>query len=382
VKKRNLIAVPGAVLLLNAVPATAATYYSITSIQAVELGTMGGGNESVANDINDRGEIVGWATNLIHNRRAFLYRNGAMQDISFGTTTVTEARGINNLTQVVGNFRQNATDAPHAFYWDDFQQFELLDEAYPQGSTFCATGADAAAINDAGVITGTQFVGCAQVYPEWPIPVRWPSWSSVLNQISRPLSDGVGRDINSVGDIAALAMEPGNIREGFVWRGGIYSSVPLPQAPTPVYPDTIEIHGMNDRGVVVGEVFAGGYRAIMWNGSSTFPTLLPVLMTTGHTAAYEINNQGFIVGKSRGSTKAARGVKNLAAIWHADIGITLMPVPQGSEETTENCEALSVNNRSSSKATDALVQAVGFCLVNGERRAMLWNINTRISKGR
>jgi uncharacterized membrane protein len=105
-------------------------------------------------------------------------------------------------------------------------------------------------------------------------------------------------------------------------------------------------------------------------------------MTTGHTAAYEINNQGFIVGKSRGSTKAARGVRNLAAIWHADIGITLMPVPQGSEETTENCEALSVNNRSSSKATDALVQAVGFCMVNGERRAMLWNINTRLSKGR
>jgi probable HAF family extracellular repeat protein len=375
-QRRKLIAVPCAALLLNALPVAAAVKYSITSIQAVELGTLGG-DESVANDINDLGHIVGWARNASTTRRAFLYRNNSMQDITFGWNTVAEARGINNLTQVVGNFRSVEGDPTHAFYWDEVEQFELLDEVYPdEPPDVCGTGADAAAINDSGVITGTHFVGCSPPYPDYPHPSRWSSWSGTVEHISHPMVDGFAADINATGAIAGWGTQhPGDFHDGFLWNAGIYESAPIPLGPQPVFAPSLRLFGVNDQGLVVGEVIAGGnFRAIIWNGSSLFSAVLPV--QTGSSSAYEINNQRFSVGNGRLGLPFVIGTRNRAAVWHPDIGITLMPLPPGGIPTTENCVALSVNNRSSD-ATDAFVQAVGYCTMSGKKKAVLWNIQTK-----
>jgi probable HAF family extracellular repeat protein len=377
-QRRNLIAVPCAALLLNALPAAAAVKYSITSIQAVELGTLGG-DESVANDINDLGQIVGWARNFPGTKRAFLYRNNTMQDITTGSDKIAEARGINNLTQIVGNYRYGAEERPHAFYWDELVQFEFLDEEYPdQPPSQCTTGADAAAINDSGVIAGTQYVGCHVPFAEYPSPARWLSYTSNVEQISHPKPDGYGLDINATGAIAGYGELSFNfIFAGFLWNAGIYTTMPTPLgAPQPVYTESQRTLGMNDSGVIVGEVATGGgYRAIKWGGSSIFSSVLTSSSTTNATSAREINNQGFIVGTAYLSAQQVLGTRSRAMVWHADTGLKLLPLPTGAYLTAQSCEALSVNNRSSD-ATDALVQAVGFCKVNGKHRAMLWNIQT------
>jgi probable HAF family extracellular repeat protein len=72
-----------------------------------DLGTLGGRN-SAAYTINSTGEVVGKAQNAAGATRAFLYAEGAMQDlnalvVSGLNGTLTDAVGINDLGQIVAN---------------------------------------------------------------------------------------------------------------------------------------------------------------------------------------------------------------------------------------------------------------------------------------
>ena len=64
------------------------------------LGTLGG-NVAVAQSINDSGQIVGYSNTSSYQTDAFLYSNGTMTDLgNLGGTSI--ANRINNSGQVVG----------------------------------------------------------------------------------------------------------------------------------------------------------------------------------------------------------------------------------------------------------------------------------------
>ncbi len=84
--------------------------YSVT-----DLGTLGG-NESDAKDINDAGQIVGYAKDAAGRDRAFLWQSGAMTDLGTLSGTESWALAINNLGQVVGE-ATNAAGRSRAFLW-------------------------------------------------------------------------------------------------------------------------------------------------------------------------------------------------------------------------------------------------------------------------
>ena len=127
-KKKYLLWMPCALLGIGIADAAPQPYF-ITSIQAFELGTLGG-DSSAALDINDAGEIVGWSMTVNGVKHAFLYRQGVMEDVTFGTLTQAEAHGINNHTQVVGIIGAPEGEMIHGFYYDK-GSFTLLDESDP-----------------------------------------------------------------------------------------------------------------------------------------------------------------------------------------------------------------------------------------------------------
>jgi probable HAF family extracellular repeat protein len=105
-------------LLMGAQPVSgqqpAAGQYSIT-----DLGTLPGGDLSLAYGINNRGQVVGFSYTASGLPRAFLWEDGEMTDL--GTLpggADSSAWGINNRGQVVGA-SATASGAAHAFLWED-----------------------------------------------------------------------------------------------------------------------------------------------------------------------------------------------------------------------------------------------------------------------
>jgi probable HAF family extracellular repeat protein len=69
-----------------------------------DLGTLPGGNFSSATGINDRGQVVGYASVASGAFHAFLFEDGVMTDLgALPGNTFTVAFAINNRGQMVGD---------------------------------------------------------------------------------------------------------------------------------------------------------------------------------------------------------------------------------------------------------------------------------------
>lgn len=91
-----------------------------------DLGTLGGPDSS-GGPINERGEVAGWAllnstpnpTTGIPTQHPFLWQNGIMHDLgTIGGTAVFEVNGLNNHSQVVGGMNVAGDQSFHPFLWD------------------------------------------------------------------------------------------------------------------------------------------------------------------------------------------------------------------------------------------------------------------------
>ena len=116
-----------------------------------DLGTLSGGETSIAVDINDRGDIVGNSSTASGLLRAFLYRDGGMVELPVPGET-SSAAAINRRGQVVGVASSVATPAVvDAFLYED-GQVAMLRDIIPQDG--CWNRLDARDINDHGDIVG------------------------------------------------------------------------------------------------------------------------------------------------------------------------------------------------------------------------------------
>ncbi|HET9227342.1 MAG TPA: hypothetical protein VFR31_11790, partial [Thermoanaerobaculia bacterium] len=96
--------------------------------QMQDLGLLPGGTYSWGTDINEAGQVSGFADDANLFGRPIVYRNGAMEDLGLSSPNGGESRGINNLTEIAG-YLVTDTWETHATYWSDASGFVDLTSA-------------------------------------------------------------------------------------------------------------------------------------------------------------------------------------------------------------------------------------------------------------
>ena len=129
----------------------------------------------MAYDINDSGQVVGYATNGGNAQRAFLFSNGIMQDLgNLGGRFGSLANGINELGQVVGT-ASTSNGHPHAFFYSNGTMQDL--------GTLGGNNSVAYGVNASGQVIGDS------LYP-----------GGGLNNHSFLYSNGIMSDLNNLLD--------------------------------------------------------------------------------------------------------------------------------------------------------------------------------------
>jgi probable HAF family extracellular repeat protein len=197
--------------------------------EIIDLGTLREGETSIANAINDRGQVVG----ISGYSRAFLWESGRMVELE----GMDNAWDINNRGQIVGSGRFN--NVIHAALWENGHVTDL-------GSL--GGHSTAVSINEGGQIVGTSSL--TEGGDEYPF--LWER--GVMSALSEGLVGGASA-INERGQVVGVELTPEEGRPigSFVWQRG-----------TLLHLGGL-MFGINSRGQIVGGDFLGeSFRAYLW----------------------------------------------------------------------------------------------------------------------
>ncbi len=300
----------------------------------VNLGTLGGPNSAVLWPVkNTRGMLAGVAEtadmDLLHERwscsaffpgdptghvcRGFVWEHGVMRGLPTLGGTHGFATGLNNRGQVVG-WAENTVHDPtcklpqvlqfRAVLWDTGRN--LVHELPPlPGDTVSA----ATAINDRGQVVGISGI-CDNAVGRFSArhAVLWENGSVTDIGSLGGVSWNTPMAINRHGDVVGFSNPPGDENGAFNARAFLWTrSGGLQPLPT-LDEDTIsQALGINARGQVVGlSCGAGGCRAVLWqHGVVTDLNDLVGPTYAGHLIyANDINDAGEITGQA---TEAGTG---------------------------------------------------------------------------
>jgi len=246
----------------------------------VDLGTLGG-LSAQANDMNENGQITGYATNSSNWTRAFRWDDGQMTDLGNLGGTAGVGLAINGLGHVVGYSNLVPAGASVATLWRDGSVINMTpDLAAGQGSS-------ARGINDNGqaivqISYGDGFL--------WQNGVRTPLGD---------LGGGYGsfpQDINNAGQIVGSA-SASVLSHAFLWQNGEMTDLGV----LPGDEDS-GATAINNLGVIVGstgrtdmDTYEQFYKPFIYENGQMRAIPVPGTESFGG----DINDAGEVVGTMR-----------------------------------------------------------------------------------
>lgn len=264
-----------------------------------DLGTLGG-REAIAYDVNERGDIVGFSTDGAEGRHPVLWAGGVLTDLaaqgSCEFNQCGEATAINDSGWVAG-WRPGPTGR-RAFLWRNGQMQDLE----PSGAF-----QEVRAINNIGYAVGIGSAG--QSFGEgilWDgTRVRFlGSLSGAPYPATTPLA------VNDLGQIVGWGFGSDNAARGFLFEDGGLQELPTLGGRNG-HASAISrlgeiVGGAQDRG--------GVYRAVLWRNLQAMA--LPLPPGAESAQARDINARGIIVGVAvLGDPRPYGAAPVQAAVW-------------------------------------------------------------------
>jgi probable HAF family extracellular repeat protein len=266
----------------------------------INLGTLPGGYESQANDINDRGQVSGFASNGTADpysmfdwgtqARSFIWQDGKMRDIGTLGGPDAVSTTLNASGQITGQSYTNATanastgvPTTDPFLW---QRGHMLDLGTLGGTYGLANW-----LNDAGEVVGqSNLVGDQTAHP-----FLWKDGKMTdLGTLGGPY--GFANWISEHGDVAGAAQTASQAFHAFLWRHGTMTDL----RPTGGAPWAFA-SGVNDSGQVVGhdsDTQSQELAAVLWAGGHGYDLNTLIAPSRLHlVTAYYIDDHGDIVGR-------------------------------------------------------------------------------------
>jgi probable HAF family extracellular repeat protein len=278
-----------------------------------DLGTLGG-NQSIANAVNNRGQVAGVALNTIsdaYTSTGLFFVPGATQAHAFrwtksqgmldlGTLGGTDSAAflINESGQIVGWSFTNTTVNPTTglptldpFLWENGTMLDL--------GTLGGTIGQPNGLNNRGQVVGSS--NLAGDLTEHPF--LWSRSEGMKDLGTLGGTFGHADYINDLGEVVGTATPTGDpFLRAFLWRNGVMTDLgTLGTDPSS------ESFGVNSQGQVVGNTFAPGtdLRGFLWEDGGPMVdlnTLIPSNPDLQLTRALYINDRGEIAVQGNFST--------------------------------------------------------------------------------
>jgi probable HAF family extracellular repeat protein len=292
----------GAIDPLTQLPENRAVLWTGTKIH--DLGTIGGGYESVGLIVNNRGQVTGFASNLVSDPffgtqiRTFLWdKQHGMQDL--GTLGGPDSPPCGNMTinesgQVVGCSFTNSIVNPvtglpttDPFLWERGTMSDLGTLGGTFGFPF--------SLNNQGQVVGNSNLAGDLTFH----PFRWDRKKGITDLGTLGGNSGQADQINEAGDVVGKADLPGSqTHDGFLWRKDTMTMTDLGTLPGD---PCSRANWINEQRQIVGNSSDCTYalHALLWEDGGPpidLNTLIPPNSSLQLTNANNINERGEIAG--------------------------------------------------------------------------------------